>query len=140
MRGCRHCLTLRRAWYDHPENHGRGLGIPHYAWRRHLFGGGAMSNSRGRTIGTAAARKQSDIMMAVKAGYHDALAGKGFRPEYERMERYLQRNYDTGRLMGAVVLARAGKPPAWPANVRLPRALEPVSQVVFQSLARQPPA
>jgi len=99
-----------------------------------------MRNGQSRTIGTAAARKRPDIMTAVKAGYHDALAGRGYRPEYERMERHLQRNYDTGRLMGAEVLARAGKPPAWPANVKLPRALEPVSKVVFRSFVRQPPA
>jgi hypothetical protein len=102
--------------------------------------GGAMRNGRTRHCSVNTARKRPDIMEAVKAGYHDVLAGLGYRAEYDAMPQHNQRNYEVGRFMGAEVMARAGKPPAWPANVRMPRVLEPVSQVVFRSFVRQPDA
>ncbi len=99
-----------------------------------------MKNGRTRPCNVNAARKRPDIMAAVKAGYHDALAGLGYRAEYDAMPQHNQRNYEVGRFMAAEVLARVGKPPAWPASVRMPRVLEPVSEVVFRSFVRQPPA
>ena len=75
-------------------------------------------------------------MAAVRAGYQDALAGLGYRPEYEAMKAYQQRNYTSGRLMAAEFIAKASKPPAWPDSVKLPRRIEAIAQDVAQSFVR----
>jgi len=99
-----------------------------------------MRNARGAGIRAKDARKRADIMAAVKAGYHDALAGLGYRAEYETMPAFQQRNYTSGRLMALEFLARHAKPPAWPDSVKLPRRIEAIAQDVAQSFVKQPPA
>jgi hypothetical protein len=79
-------------------------------------------------------------MAAVRAGYHDALAGLGYRAEYETMKAFQQRNYTSGRLMAIELLTKRTKPPAWPDSVKLPRRIEAIAQDVAQSFVRQPPA
>jgi hypothetical protein len=86
------------------------------------------------------ARNKPEIMAAVRAGYQDALAGLGYRAEYETMKAYQQRNYTSGRLMALELLARHAKAPAWPDSVKLPRRIEAIAQDVAQSFVRQPPA
>jgi len=105
-----------------------------------LSGGGAMNNASRAGLHAKDARNRPDIMAAVRAGYHDALAGLGYRAEYETMKAYQQRNYTSGRLMALEFLAKAAKPPAWPDSVKLPRRIEAIAQDVAQSFVRQPPA
>jgi len=99
-----------------------------------------MRNSGRGRIHAKDARNRADIMAAVKAGYHDALAGLGYRAEYETMPAFQQRNYSSGRLMALELLAKHTKPPAWPDSVKLPRRIEAIAQDVAQSFVRQPPA
>jgi hypothetical protein len=99
-----------------------------------------MSNASRARLHAKDARNRPDIMAAVRAGYHDALAGLGYRAEYETMKAYQQRNYTSGRLMALEFLAKAAKPPAWPDSVKLPRRIEAIAQDVAQSFVRQPPA
>jgi hypothetical protein len=99
-----------------------------------------MRNSGRGTLHAKDARHRADIMAAVKAGYHDALAGLGYRAEYETMKAFQQRNYTSGRLMALELLARHAKAPAWPDSVKLPRRIEAIAQDVAQSFVRQPPA
>jgi hypothetical protein len=105
-----------------------------------FLGGGAMSNASRARLHARDARNKPEIMAAVRAGYHDALAGLGYRAEYETMKAYQQRNYTSGRLMAMEFLAKAAKPPAWPDSVKLPRCLEAIAQDVAQSFVQQPPA
>jgi len=99
-----------------------------------------MSNASRARLPAKQARNRADIMAAVKAGYQDALAGLGYRAEYETMKAYQQRNYTSGRLMALELLAKHAKPPAWPDSVKLPRHIEAIALVVAQSFVRQPPA
>ena len=99
-----------------------------------------MRNSSRATIHAKDARNRPEILAAVRAGYHDALAGLGYRAEYETWKAYQQRNYTSGRLMALEFMAKASKPPAWPDSVKLPRRIEAIAQDVTQSFVRQPPA
>jgi hypothetical protein len=99
-----------------------------------------MRNARGPGVKAADARNREDILGPVRAGYQDALAGLGYRPEYETMKAYQQHNYTSGRLMALELLARHAKAPAWPDSVKLPRRIEAIAQDVAQSFVRQPPA
>ena len=99
-----------------------------------------MSNADRDRLHAKDARNRPEIMAAVRAGYHDALAGLGYRPEYETMKAYQQRNYTSGRLMALELLTKSTKPPAWPDSVKLPRRIEAIAQDVAQSFVRQPPA
>jgi hypothetical protein len=75
------------------------------------------------------------VLEAAQAGYHDALAGLGYRAEYDAYPEWQQRNYESGRLMAMETL---GKPPAWSASSSLPSALLPVIEVIKRSFVRQP--
>jgi hypothetical protein len=88
----------------------------------------------------AEARSRPDIMDVVRAGYHDALAGLGFRAAYDAYPEWQQRNYESGRLLALEFLGRAIKPAPWPATISLPSALLPVIDTVKRSFVRQPPA
>jgi hypothetical protein len=99
-----------------------------------------MRNASRARLHAKDARNKPEIMAAVKAGYQDALAGLGYRPEYDTMKAFQQRNYSSGRLMAMEFLAKAAKPPAWPDSVILPRRIEAIAQDVAQSFVRQPPA
>jgi hypothetical protein len=99
-----------------------------------------MNNASKARLHAKDARNRPDIMAAVRAGYHDALAGLGYRAEYETMPAFQQRNYTSGRLMALELLARHAKAPAWPDSVKLPRRIEAIAQDVAQSFVKQPPA
>jgi len=77
------------------------------------------------------------VLEAARAGYHDALAGLGYRREYDAYPEWQQQNYESGRLMA---METRGKAPAWPATGSLPSALLPVADTVKRSFVRQPDA
>jgi hypothetical protein len=75
------------------------------------------------------------VLETARAGYYDALAGLGYRLEYDAYPEWQQRNYESGRLMA---METRGTPAAWPATGSLPSALLPVIETVKRSFVRQP--
>jgi hypothetical protein len=78
------------------------------------------------------------VLETARAGYHDALAGLGYRREYDVYSEWQQRNYESGRLVALELMSRSSKPAAWPSTGSLPNALLPVIETVKRSFVRQP--
>lgn len=99
-----------------------------------------MTNKRGlRSASTTQARKNPAISDAARAGWADAVAGRGFSREYEAQSRVWQLNYETAR--GAVAFARAARMalPRWPAGVKLPQAVLGIVEASQRAGAVLPP-
>jgi hypothetical protein len=77
--------------------------------------------------GYEAARRHADqsvVSQAFRRGYYDALAGRGFDPEYESACETFQGNYENGRLLGRAILRAGVDAPKWPAGDFLPPAIQ----------------
>jgi hypothetical protein len=67
---------------------------------------------------------RSDIESAARAGYLDAVSGRGMSPEYEVQSYKWQRNYEIGRIWVAAARAMNIVPQDWPENQARPAGFD----------------